>query len=228
LSRHLDALAAAGARFVGVRDLLAWLDGTPLPPRSVLLTFDDGYADLLENAAPLLQERGIPALVLVVGEQLGGWNEWDTRRGGAKLPLLSPDQLRELVAVGWDVGLHSATHAHLVHLDDDALRHELAQPLRALDDHGLPVVPVLAYPHGEHDARVRAAVRAAGYAAAFALEGRRPSTSARGRFALPRVEVRRDTTPEALVAAVLDPPRSPAREVERELRGVARRLLRAR
>jgi GT2 family glycosyltransferase/peptidoglycan/xylan/chitin deacetylase (PgdA/CDA1 family) len=225
---HVDALQAAGARFVGVRDLLAWLDGTPLPPRSVLLTFDDGYADLLENAAPLLEERSIPALVLVVGEQLGGWNEWDAARGAAKLPLLSPGQLRELTTRGWDVGLHSATHAHLVHLDDEALGHELAQPLRALDEHGLPVVPVLAYPHGEHDARVRAAVRAAGYAAAFALEGRRPSTSARGRFALPRVEVRRDTTPEALVAAVLDPPRAPVREVERELRGVARRLLRAR
>ena len=59
-ARQLDALHAAGVRFVGVRDVLAWLDGTPLPPRSVLLTFDDGYADLLENAAPLLQERGDP------------------------------------------------------------------------------------------------------------------------------------------------------------------------
>ena len=228
LASHLDALEGAGVRFVGVHDVLAWLDGRPLPPRSVLLTFDDGYADLLDHAAPLLHGRRIPALVLVVGEQLGGWNEWDTRRGAVKLPLLTPDQLLELIASGWDVGLHTATHPHLVHLDDEALRHELTQPLRALDEQVVPKVSVFAYPYGEHDARVRAAVRAAGYAAAFALEGRRPSKSARGRFALPRIEVRRDTTPDALVRTVLNPPRAPAREVERELRGVARRLLRVR
>jgi hypothetical protein len=45
---------------------------------------------------------------------------------------------------------------------------------------------------------------------------------------VPRIEVRRDTTPEALVAAALNPPRHPAREAERELRGLARRVLPAR
>jgi hypothetical protein len=72
---------------------------------------------------------------------------------------------------------------------------------------------------------VRAATRRAGYTAAFALEGRRPSSS---RYAVPRIEVRRDTTPEALVEAAGNPPVHPVREVERELRGVARRLLPAR
>ncbi len=223
--QQLDALADAGVHWIGVRELLDWLDGAPLPPRSVLLTFDDAYADLLDHAAPALERRGIPALVLVVGEQLGGWNEWDVRRGAGKLPLLDAEQLRGLTRRGWAVGAHSATHAHLTQLDEAELRHELEQPLRALVDAGLPVEPVLAYPHGEHTARVRAAARRAGYAAAFALEGRRPSTSARGRFALPRIEVVRDTTPEALVAAVLDPPRHPLREVERELRGGVRTAL---
>ncbi len=233
---HLDALTAADVRFVSLDDVLAWLDGSAdLPPRAVHLTFDDGYADLLA-VADVLGARGIPATVFAVGGQLGGWNEWDVARGAAKLPLLDVDGLRELARRGWAVGAHSATHAHLVHLADDDLRTELEQPLRALA--GVPVTPVLAYPHGEHDARVRAATRRAGYTAAFALEGRRPTS--RARFALPRVEVRRDTTPEALVAAVLTPdsgllstkgrygaPWHPGREVERELRGAARAVLRA-
>jgi peptidoglycan/xylan/chitin deacetylase (PgdA/CDA1 family) len=190
----------------------------------VHLTFDDGYADLLD-VADTLAARGIPATVFAVGERLGGWNEWDAARGATKLPLLDADQLRELGRRGWSIGAHSATHAHLVHLGDDDLRHELEQPLRALGDAGLPVEPVLAYPHGEHDARVRAATRRAGYTAAFALAGRRPST--RNRFALPRVEVRRDTPPQALVAAVLEPPHQPvAAAVERELRGAVRAVRR--
>ncbi|SNR77272.1 glycosyltransferase [Blastococcus mobilis] len=224
--RQLDALTAAGVSWIGLGDLLAWLDGAPLPDRAVLLTFDDGYADLLQHAAPALERRGIPAVVLLVSDQIGGWNEWDARRGAGKLPLLTEEQLHELVARGWSLGAHSHTHAHLTQLDDATLGRELTEPLAGLRARGLPVEPVLAYPHGEHDARVRAATRRAGYAAAFALEGRRPSTGARGRFALPRIEVRRDTTPEALVDAVRHPPRHPAREVERELRGVARRLLR--
>jgi peptidoglycan/xylan/chitin deacetylase (PgdA/CDA1 family) len=173
----------------------------------------------------VLERRGIPAVVLVVSDQIGGWNEWDARRGAAKLPLLGAAELQELADRGWAIGAHSRTHAHLTQADDVTLERELGEPLRALRALGLPVEPVLAYPHGEHDARVRAATRRAGYTAAFALEGRRPSSS---RYAVPRIEVRRDTTPEALVEAAGNPPVHPVREVERELRGVARRLLPAR
>jgi GT2 family glycosyltransferase/peptidoglycan/xylan/chitin deacetylase (PgdA/CDA1 family) len=223
--RQLDALTGAGFTFVGLGDLLAALDGAPLPARSALLTFDDAYASLLSTAAPALQRRGIPAVVLVVSGQVGGWNEWDATRGAAELPLLSADELQELAGRGWAIGAHSRTHAHLPQADDATLARELEEPLQHLRALGLPVEPVLAYPHGEHDARVRAATRRAGYTAAFALEGRRPGSS---RYAVPRLEVRRDTTPEALVAAALAPPRHPAREVEREVRGLARRVLPAR
>lgn len=227
--RQLDALAAAGVSWIGLDEFLAALDGAPLPDRAVLLTFDDGYAGLLAHAAPLLERRGIPAVVLLVSDEIGGWNEWDARRGAAKLPLLGLAELHDLAGRGrgWALGAHSHTHAHLPQADAGALRRELTEPLTGLRAHGLPVAPVLAYPHGEHDARVRAAARRAGYAAAFALEGRRPSTGSRGRFAYPRIEVRRDTAPEALAAAVLRPPSHPAREIERELRGVARVALRA-
>jgi glycosyltransferase involved in cell wall biosynthesis/peptidoglycan/xylan/chitin deacetylase (PgdA/CDA1 family) len=220
--RQIDAMTAAGFTFVGLGDVLAALDGAPLPPRPALLTFDDAYASLLVSAAPVLAARGIPAVVLVVSDHVGGWNEWDARRGSAKLPLLTASELRDLAGLDWAIGAHSRTHAHLTQADDATLRSELEEPLRALRALGLPVEPVLAYPHGEHDARVRAATCRAGYTAAFALEGRRPGSS---RFAVPRIEVRRDTTPDALIAAALNPPRHPAREVAREVRGLARRVL---
>jgi peptidoglycan/xylan/chitin deacetylase (PgdA/CDA1 family) len=71
LSRHTTALALAdfAARL---------LDGT-LPANAVALTFDDGYADNVETAEPLLRRRGIPATVFVatdyIGSDVEGW--WD-------------------------------------------------------------------------------------------------------------------------------------------------------
>jgi GT2 family glycosyltransferase/peptidoglycan/xylan/chitin deacetylase (PgdA/CDA1 family) len=226
LELHVDALADAGFTFVGLSDLLAQFHGgAAIPPRSVLLTFDDAYASLLDGALPVTAPRGIPAVVFVVGEQVGGCNQWDVERGAVQLPLLDADQLRELVAHGWSLGVHSGTHAHLTQQDTAGLERELDRPLRDLRAMGLPVEPVVAYPYGEHDVSVRSATRRAGYTAAFALEGRRPPRSRRGRFAWPRIEVRRSTRPEDLVATALAPPQWPLREFERDARGMARRAL---
>ena len=121
--------------------------------------------------------------------------------------------------------MHSGTHAHLTQQDTAGLERELDRPLHNLRAMGLPVEPVVAYPYGEHDVSVRSAARRAGYTAAFALEGRRPPRGHRGRFAWPRIEVRRSTRPEDLVATALAPPQWPLRELERDARGMARRAL---
>src|SRR3954447_5942239 len=103
----------------------------------------------------------------MVSDEVGGWNEWDVRRGAAKLPMLTAGQLTDLAGRGWSIGAHSRTHSHLPPADPPPWREELGAPWAALPSLGLPVERVLAYPHGEHDARVRAAARRAGYAAAF-------------------------------------------------------------
>jgi peptidoglycan/xylan/chitin deacetylase (PgdA/CDA1 family) len=92
LERQLEALANAGFRFIGVDEFLAHLAGRPVKGRAILLTFDDGYASLLDQAAPLLKRLDIPATVFVVTGHLGGSNDWDARRGATRLPLL-PDQV---------------------------------------------------------------------------------------------------------------------------------------
>lgn len=58
---------------VGLGDVLAWLDGAaPLPRRPMLITFDDGYLDNLETAAPLLAARGLPAVLFLTTGPLDG------------------------------------------------------------------------------------------------------------------------------------------------------------
>jgi peptidoglycan/xylan/chitin deacetylase (PgdA/CDA1 family) len=211
---QIDALSAAGYTFIGAADLLEHLDGRPLPPRSALLTFDDASARLLTDAAPVLRQRGIPAVLCVAGDEIGGH--------GARGPMLTADQLSTLRSAGWEVASRGRRPAHLTALPDDGLRDELAGSRETLEGLGFGATPLLAYPYGEHDARVRDRAAGAGYAAALALTTGRPFPTPHNRYALPRVEVDGRADPAQLLDRLAAPPRTGARDLlRRELTGLA-------
>jgi biofilm PGA synthesis lipoprotein PgaB len=108
--RQMDWLKNHGYRFVSVDDLLAARAGKrPLPPRAVLVTFDDGYRSMYRHAWPVLKLFHIPAVVNVVG----GWLEEREKvhYDGRELPrsdFVTWGELREMAASGLvEVGSHS-------------------------------------------------------------------------------------------------------------------------
>jgi biofilm PGA synthesis lipoprotein PgaB len=108
--RQMDWLRNHGYSFVGVGAVLAAREGRrPLPPRAVLVTFDDGYQSVYEHAWPVLKMFRIPAVINVVG----GWLEAkDTVNfDGKDLPrdkLLSWKELREMTESGLvEIGSHT-------------------------------------------------------------------------------------------------------------------------
>ena len=69
---QMDQLRELGYTVVDLDAVLAhYVDGEPLPPDAVLITFDDGYRDNLENAARVLQKHGYPAVQFVPLAYLG-------------------------------------------------------------------------------------------------------------------------------------------------------------
>ena len=148
-----------------------------LPRRSLVITFDDGYASTL-RAMSALQATGFPATVFVVtrfveSEALLTWDgieSWLDSDHADELRPLGWRDLERLVAAGWEVGSHTASHLLLTRLDDEALRRELDES-RATLTQRLGACSSLAYPYGEADERVAAAARAAGYVAACTLTG---------------------------------------------------------
>lgn len=224
---QLHALTEAGFHFIGIDELLRYLGGWPVPDRSILLTFDDGYASVALEAAPILARYSASAVVFMATQLVGGYNEWDARCGAAALSLLSATQLQDLIAQGWEVGVHSRSHAHLVALAPAALAEELSLARHDLAAVGLRTPRLFAYPYGEHNAAVRAAVRRAGYVAAFALEATHRAFASHSPFSLPRIEVTRTMSPEVLVQRTLHQPIQPLLALERELRGAARHLIMA-
>jgi peptidoglycan/xylan/chitin deacetylase (PgdA/CDA1 family)/GT2 family glycosyltransferase len=197
-AQQLDTVIRNGWTFVDLDAVLGALAGQRhLPKRSVLLTFDDGYADLLSAAAPLLAERGIPAVAFAVADSVGGTNEWDREIGAGELPLLDADGLRALAAQGIEIGSHGCSHRRLANLAPRELSGELEGSASGLEALGLPQPRALSYPYGVWSPAVASAARQAGYEAAFTV---RPGVVRRDsdRFALARVEVLASDTPRTL------------------------------
>ena len=125
--RQVGWLAHHG--YVGIRpqDWLAWCrQGTPLPEKPVLLTFDDAYADIAEYALPILRQYGFGALVFVVTRRVGATNTWDEAAGYGTLQLMTSSQIREWAAQGIEFGSHTRTHPNLTELSPQELRSEIA------------------------------------------------------------------------------------------------------
>lgn len=166
-----------------------WLDGRgTLPPRPVVFTFDDAYANVFEHAYPILSQRGWPATTFVVTHELGGVNRWDLPRGIPASPLMDRPQLRALSAAGWEIGAHSRSHPRLTELPAERCAEEVAGSRADLEALlGRPVTS-WCYPYGAANPAVVTAVRAAGYRTAVTLQPglARPASAP---LLLPRIHV---------------------------------------
>jgi peptidoglycan/xylan/chitin deacetylase (PgdA/CDA1 family) len=197
-AEHIDHLRERGWNFVALDQVLAAFEGGPcLPPRAVLLTFDDAYTDLLHAACPVLAERGIPGVAFAVAGQVGGTNAWDREIGARRLDLLDADGLREIARQGVEVGAHTVSHRPLTRVPTDQLEDELSGAADLLEGAGLPRPRAFSYPYGRWDPRVASAVRQAGYEVAFTVD-RGTVRNGANLHALPRIAVHADDTPRRL------------------------------
>ncbi len=194
LMYHMIAPARPGARFNGLRVApqmferqLRWLSekgwhsctvselvqGAGAPPaRSFAITFDDGYADNLYQALPLLRKYRCKATLYLVVERFE--RDWSTARKAhhdqgelGREPKLSDVQVRELLDSGCvELGSHSLTHANFERLDEAAVRRELVESKRELERRfGRPVTS-FAYPFGLYRPEQVVLVQQAGYQSA--------------------------------------------------------------
>jgi peptidoglycan/xylan/chitin deacetylase (PgdA/CDA1 family) len=150
--RHISWLARRGYTGIRPSDWVKWRrEGKGLPDKPVLLTFDDGYADLAKYALPVLRRYGFGAAVFVVTGRVGGTSTWDEARGSGTYRLLTREQIRYWATQGIEFGAHSRTHVDLATLAANELaeevigsRDELANIL------GSPVTS-FAYPYGSYN-----------------------------------------------------------------------------
>ena len=160
---QLKRIEDTGATVIPLADLYDHLrNGKAIPPRSVVLTFDDGYAGQYENAYPILKERGYPATFFVHTGAVGV----TTSRAH-----MSWEQLQALDKEGLvSVECHTVTHPDDLRKCTDAqLETELKKSKEVLEEKLGRKVRFLAYPVGNADGRVARVAHEAGYELAFTM-----------------------------------------------------------
>ncbi len=161
-------LKGMGYRVLGLEEVLDHLaSGRPLPRRSVALTFDDGYRNFAEQAAPVLRRHGFPATVFLVADLIGKRTRWLEREGRTAYPLMDLDTLKGLRGTGVTFGSHTLTHPFLSELGPAAKRREIVESRRRLEELLEEPVRFFCYPDGDFDAEAVAIAREAGYAGAL-------------------------------------------------------------
>lgn len=182
------AVEQSGRRGISLRQYLV---SEASPEQAVVLTFDDGYRDLLEHALPSLRRRAWSATVFLTVEGLQ-----QGRLGALRcdLPLLTWKETAPLLEAGWEVGSHTVSHPDLTKIGDHQLSEELSRSKAELEQRLQAPVTSFAAPYGRSDLRVRAEI-ARHYDSAVGTE-LGPVEPASDPYLLPRLEMYYFSNPE--------------------------------
>jgi peptidoglycan/xylan/chitin deacetylase (PgdA/CDA1 family) len=163
-------------------------NGNMPPARSVVITIDDGYAELYTSVYPILKSYGFPATIFIVTSKVGESNDWTTRKEMSGRSLLSWSEIRTMSEDGIRFGAHSRSHAKLPELSEDQLKEEIVGSKLDLESMLNTPITTFAYPYGEYDVRVQSILSNNGFASGCSANvGLNPHVSPM--FALNRIEI---------------------------------------
>jgi len=165
--RHLIEWSEAGFRAGSVGEA-GMKDGNPA--KQVVLTFDDGFENVLRCGLEPMRSHGFTAIQFLVADLVGKTNEWEQHEGEVAERLMDPTQIREWLAAGHEIGAHTCTHPHLTQVPLVQAREEIFASRKKLEDlFGRPVRH-FCYPYGDWNPAVRDLVAEAGYETAVTTE----------------------------------------------------------
>lgn len=131
------------------------LNNSPIPEKSILITFDDGYMDNYYSAFPILKEFNMTATIFCIASELDGSY------------YLSKDAIKEMSDYGIDIESHTVTHPHLNKLEYNKQLEELAESKKILENITGKEISSIAYPFGDFNDNSIKAAKEAGYVLGF-------------------------------------------------------------
>lgn len=205
--QQMSFLKQHGFSSLTLSDLVTcWRNDQPVPEKSFVLTFDDGFRSVYDIAFGVLQELDYKATIFPVTGFVGrtcGWDigERNLEVGADRLELMTWDQIEEMHAHGFEFGSHGARHLRLAAKSDEAVRSDVAESQRELEDRLSHRCRSFCYPYGQFRDATSRIVSEAGFDAAVTLRfGWNDATS--DRFTLRRVGSARFTNLQVLKASM--------------------------
>ena len=177
---------------ISLGEMVARLDGGRPLDRTLAVTFDDGYLDNYEHAAPILRDLGLPATFFVVTDYIGSdMVPWWDRACDPPPRWMTWDHLRHLRESGFEIGAHTRTHADLGAVTGARAEWEICGARRELEARLGAPVELFAYPYGRAENMTepnRELVRRAGFRCCASCHG---GVNARGgdAFRLRRIPI---------------------------------------
>ncbi|WP_158087554.1 polysaccharide deacetylase family protein [Anaerovibrio sp. JC8] len=134
------------------------VDGTPLPEKPILITFDDGYEDNYQYAYPILKEHNMKAAIFLVSDFMGRFDNY-----------LVWDQVYEMSENNIYMGSHTLSHFELTPLDHGELVNQLTGGKLAVEWKTFKFCEYIAYPGGFYNQLVLSETKKAGYKGGFTV-----------------------------------------------------------
>ena len=158
--QQMKFLSDSGCVTITPDELYAGLNGEiELPPKPVLITFDDGYIDNYTNAFPILKKYNLRATIFIIPAFTSVYPNYMTW-----------EQLKEMEANGITIESHTLTHPKLEELPDDEIRNELLNSKNMLEEQLGHPIEFLAYPTGTYNLHIAGIAQDLGYKGAFTIK----------------------------------------------------------
>lgn len=156
---HMKGLKDNGYTTLTISELEDYLvNNKPIPVKSILITFDDGYKDNYTNAFPILKELNMNATIFVVSSLINGETS------------MTSQQIKEMSDYGIDIESHTVSHKRLSEMSYNEQLEELSKSKKEIEEITGKSVIAAAYPEGMYNDDTKSAVENAGYKMGFTIE----------------------------------------------------------
>jgi len=169
--KQVRFLAEHGWKTLHLRTVLKLLDKRQsIPRKSVVLTFDDAFPTVLEQAQPIMNQYGMTGTTFVVTSQVGLKPEWfRLDRRYKERALLDRDELDRLADSGWEVLPHTHDHPVLTHLPLAKQITQISTSRERIQEWYGTDASILAYPFGQFNSETQQAMREVGMSVGLSL-----------------------------------------------------------
>ena len=118
--------------------------------KQIIITFDDGYKDILNNALPILKKYNFKATSFFVTNLIGQNNSWDVKKKSyIKKEIMNPSDILQWISSGMHIGSHSHNHVDLTKISEEKLLYELEFSKKFLEDKFDNKNNIFCYPYGK-------------------------------------------------------------------------------
>ncbi len=165
--KHLQFFKSQGFKTITFNELSLFRSGeismSQFPKKPLILTFDDGYKDNLENASPLLKKYNMKAQIFLLAESQISSNQWDHSDTEPTHEIVSGPDRQKWLNSAFEIGSHGFSHQRITLMNSEEASNELAESKKSLEKEFNQKVKVFAFTYGDTNLQASQMAQVAGY-----------------------------------------------------------------